>query len=104
MSDRQRGFSLLELMIVVALILILTSIYLPNLSRTRMVAKEASVIVALHTLNTRLATYWMNCGGYPDTLAELELADGGCAIPATEADRTSSALAEVGDPASRRAT
>ncbi len=90
MTHEQQGFSLLELMIVVALILILVSISVPNLSRSRMLAREASVIVALDTLNNELEAHWMTCGGYPSSLADLESAAGGCGTPANEIDRVSS--------------
>ncbi len=76
-------------MIVVALMLILVSISVPNLSRSRMLAREASVIVALDTLNKELEAHWMTCGGYPSSLADLESANGVCGIPASEAEGAS---------------
>ncbi len=90
MTHEQQGFSLLELVIVVALMLILVSISVPNLSRSRMLAHEASVIVALDTLNNELEAHWMTCGGYPSSLADLESAAAGCGVPVSETDRASS--------------
>ncbi len=90
MTHEQQGFSLLEVMIVVTLILILLSISIPNLGRSRMLAGEASVIVVLDTLNKELEAHWMTCGGYPSSLADLESAAAGCGVPANETDHVSS--------------
>jgi type IV pilus assembly protein PilA len=51
------GFSLTELMIVVAIILIIAAIAIPNLLRARMAANEASAIVSVITINTSMVTY-----------------------------------------------
>jgi prepilin-type N-terminal cleavage/methylation domain-containing protein len=70
---KQKGFSLIELLIVVAIILIIAAIAIPNLLRSRMAANEASAVGSLRTINTSAVTYSSTypSNGYPATLAAL---------------------------------
>ncbi len=85
---KQKGFSLIELLIVVAIILIIAAIAIPNLLRSRMAANEASAVGSLRTINTAEVTFSTT---YPSvgfgTLAAL-----GGAAPCTVATSTSACL------------
>ena len=52
-----KGFSLIELLIVVAIILIIAAIAIPNLLRARMAANESSAVASIRTITTGEVTY-----------------------------------------------
>ena len=68
MRRNSRGFSLIELLIVVAIILIIAAIAIPNLLRSRIAANQASAVGSLRTINTAEITYasTYNSGYSPD--------------------------------------
>lgn len=66
-----RGFSLIELLIVIAIILIILTIAVPKLSVARMNASEMAVIREIQTINTTQSQYLSQFGKYATTLAEL---------------------------------
>jgi type IV pilus assembly protein PilA len=70
---KQKGFSLIELLIVVAIILIIAAIAIPNLLRSRIAANEASAVGSVRTINTAEVTYSSTYPdiGFADTLLKL---------------------------------
>ena len=72
MKTVDEGFSLIELLIVVSIILTLAAIAIPNLLRSRMAANEASAVGSIRTMTTATITYSSIYGnGFPPTLATL---------------------------------
>ncbi len=84
MKNKQKGFSLIELLIVVAIILIIAAIAIPNLLRSKMAANEASAVGSLRSLNTACVTYSTSYGGFPASLTVLG-GEGSGAVSSTNA-------------------
>jgi type IV pilus assembly protein PilA len=66
-NGKQKGFSLIELLIVVAIILIIAAIAIPNLLRSKMAANEASAVATLRTYNTAIVSYSTTYNTDPST-------------------------------------
>jgi type IV pilus assembly protein PilA len=81
---KQKGFSLIELLIVVAIILIIAAIAIPNLLRARIAANESSSVSSIRTINTAEVTYLTAYPtvGYSATLVALGPGAGVQACPA----------------------
>jgi len=94
MHRKSKGFSLIELLIVVAIILIIAAIAIPNLLRSRIAANEASAVQSLRTLTTVNHTYNSTYGlGYAPSLASLGPPGAGVAPTAAAADLIDSVFA-----------
>ncbi|HZU44289.1 MAG TPA: prepilin-type N-terminal cleavage/methylation domain-containing protein [Terriglobales bacterium] len=82
---KQKGFSLIELLIVVAIILIIAAIAIPNLLRARIAANESSAVSSLRTVNTSEVAYQTAypAVGYSASLANLGPGGTSCTTPAS---------------------
>jgi len=78
---RDRGFSLIELLIVIAIILIILAIAVPKLGNARMNASEMAVIREMQTINTMQTQYMSQFGRFATTLTELGPPTSGAAGP-----------------------
>ena len=81
---KQKGFSLIELLIVVAIILIIAAIAIPNLLRSRIAANDSAAASTLRTLNTSEVTYLTTYpqAGYAQSLTSLGPNAIDCTVPA----------------------
>ena len=93
MNKRPLGFSLVELLIVVAVILIIAAIAIPNLLRSRIAANQASAVGSLRVIDTAEATYISTYNTYSATLGYLGPPDSGGNAVSTGAGLIDSVLA-----------
>jgi len=77
MRKRQAGFSLIELLIVVAIILIIAAIAIPSLLSSRMAANEASAVESLRTIQASVTAYAITYTGVGYAAQLSDLGDGG---------------------------
>jgi len=71
MKKINKGFSLLELLIVVAIILIIATIAIPSLLRSRQAAHEAAAVATLRTITTAEVTYLSTANGKFGSITDL---------------------------------
>ena len=90
---RTGGFSLIELLIVIAIILIILAIALPKMNQARMNANETAAVSQIRTLQQAEAQYMSQFGRYAVSLAELGPPAGGAATGPAASDLISGNLA-----------
>ncbi len=81
LRNSRRGFSLTELLIVIAIILIIVAAALPRLTRARMFAEETAAIRAVSVIHTAQTQYYSQFGRYATSLTELGPPTSGAAGP-----------------------
>jgi prepilin-type N-terminal cleavage/methylation domain-containing protein len=70
-NRRRRGFSLIELLIVIAIILILAMIAVPKVNKQLMSARETAAIQEIKTIHQAETQYYSTFGKYADSLVAL---------------------------------
>ncbi|HLV87354.1 MAG TPA: prepilin-type N-terminal cleavage/methylation domain-containing protein [Candidatus Sulfotelmatobacter sp.] len=90
--SKQHGFSLIELLIVVAIILIIAAIAIPNLLRARMASNESSAVASIRTINSGMVTY---NSAYPTVGYATALTNLGGVAPCTPSSVTACLIDNV---------
>src|SRR5258707_7502666 len=105
MRNKEKGFSLIGLLIVVAIILIIAAIAIPNLIRSKMAANEASAVASVRTINTAEVVY-SSTYNVPNVFSAnlAGLGDGGTLGQCTSTFVPTSTSACLLDPALEAAT
>jgi len=80
---RARGFSLIELLIVIAIILIIITIAVPKYNRTQMYMRETAAVKAIQTIHQMEVQYQSQYGRFANSLTELGPPQSGAAGPAS---------------------
>src|SRR6266436_3240848 len=93
MNRRQKGFSLIELLIVVTIILIISAIAIPNLMKSKQQANETAAVGALKALTESAVMYSNSYGGFPRSIANLGPSSGALTTSSAAADLIDSGLA-----------
>jgi prepilin-type N-terminal cleavage/methylation domain-containing protein len=94
MDKGAKGFSLIELLIVVAIILVIAAIAIPNFLRSKVAANQSSAVASLHTLEIAEMTYSSTYGaGYSTNLQYLASPAGSVLSTSTAAGLIDSVLA-----------
>jgi type IV pilus assembly protein PilA len=93
MLNAQRGFSLIELLIVVAIILIIAAIAIPNFLHSKIAANQASAVGSMRSLNTACVSYSTSYGQFPSALSNLGPVGSGVTPSSTSSDLIDSVLA-----------
>ncbi len=95
MHKSSHGFSLIELLIVVAIILVIAAIAIPSFLRSRIAANQSSAVASLRTLNTAEVTYSITYAtGFSANLATLGPPPGGGNPTSTAAGLLDSVLTQ----------
>ena len=92
-QTKRKGFSLIELLIVVTIILIVAAIAIPNLVKNKIQANETAAVGALRALTESALLYSNTYGGFPHQLSDMGPGTGGSAATSTSADLIDSTLA-----------
>ena len=93
MRNAHKGFSLIELLIVVAIILIIAAIAIPNFLHSKIAANQSSAVGSMRSLNTACVSYSTSYGLFPTFLTDLGPVGSGGTTSSTSADLIDSVLA-----------